>query len=201
MDTFQGCYKDGTNGTRDCRYFAALYLITRFIFSVVHAFTVDVLFYAVGQFLLILFAMLTAIIQPYKSHFGVYNIVDTVFILVLALWYCGVLCFNLSALKDHRYKFTSMLISTVVAVLPLFYITAITLHWVCTQTTIGHSVICKIQDCTQYQLLELQNVNDEDFLPHRLSSPEHYINSLEDSVAASITDSSSCSSNDSSDEN
>ena len=71
MDTFQGCYKDGTNGTRDCRYFTALFLITRYIFFVVHAFTVDVLFYAVGQYLLIVFAMLIAIIQPYKSHFGV----------------------------------------------------------------------------------------------------------------------------------
>ena len=29
MDAFQGCYKNGTNGTRDCRYFAALYLISR----------------------------------------------------------------------------------------------------------------------------------------------------------------------------
>ena len=29
MDAFQGCYKDGTNGTRDCRYFAAIYLIAR----------------------------------------------------------------------------------------------------------------------------------------------------------------------------
>ena len=29
MDAFQGCFKNGTNGTRDCRYFAALYLITR----------------------------------------------------------------------------------------------------------------------------------------------------------------------------
>ena len=27
MDAFQGCYKDGTNNTRDCRYFAPMYLI------------------------------------------------------------------------------------------------------------------------------------------------------------------------------
>ena len=201
MDTFQGCYKDGTNGTRDCRYFAALYLTTRFILFVVHAFTVDVLFYAVGQFLLIVFAMLIVIIQPYKAEFAVYNIVDTVFILVLALWCCGVLCFNLSALKDHRYMFTSLLITVVVAILPLFYITAITLHWVCCRTTIGHSVMSKIQGRTQYQLLQLQGVNDDEFLPHRLSSPEQYSNSLEDPVAASITDNSSCSSSDSSDEN
>ena len=29
MDAFQGCYKDGTDGTRDCRYFAALQLLVR----------------------------------------------------------------------------------------------------------------------------------------------------------------------------
>ena len=30
-DVFQGCYKNGTNGTRDCRYFAGLYLVIRII--------------------------------------------------------------------------------------------------------------------------------------------------------------------------
>ena len=30
-DVFQGCYKNGTNGTRDCRYFAGLYLVFRII--------------------------------------------------------------------------------------------------------------------------------------------------------------------------
>ena len=27
VDAFQGCYKDGTNGTRDCRYFASLHIL------------------------------------------------------------------------------------------------------------------------------------------------------------------------------
>ena len=30
-DVFQGCYKNGTNGTRDCRYFAGLYLVFRIV--------------------------------------------------------------------------------------------------------------------------------------------------------------------------
>ena len=30
-DVFQGCYKNGTNGTRDCRYFAGFYLILRIV--------------------------------------------------------------------------------------------------------------------------------------------------------------------------
>ena len=31
MDIFQGCYKNGTDGTRDCRYFAALNFVIRII--------------------------------------------------------------------------------------------------------------------------------------------------------------------------
>ena len=30
-DVFQGCYKNGTSGTRDCRYFAGLYLVFRIV--------------------------------------------------------------------------------------------------------------------------------------------------------------------------
>ena len=198
IDAFQGCYKDGTNGTCDCRYFAALYLITRFTLFVMYAFTVDVLFYAVGQFLLIVFAVLIAIIQPYKAQFAVYNKVDTVFILLLALWYCTVTCLELASLKDHRYQYSSQVVSAVVAVLPLFYITAITLQWVCSRTRIAH-VIRKIQGRIHYQLLQLQGTNNEDTLPHRLSNPEQYSTSLEDPVATDKTEN-SCSYNSSDNE-
>ena len=195
MDAFQGCYKDGTNGTRDCRYFGALYLIMRIISLFVLALTLDAFGYAVIQFMLIVFAMLMAIIQPYKAQFAVYNIVDTVFILILALWYCTLWCVEVASLKDHRYTTTSKVTMAVVTVLPLFYITAITLHWLCSRTKIGCNMIRKIQGRVQHQpSLQLQDVNDEDFLPHRLSHPEQY-----SSVAAGITENSSCSSDNSSD--
>ena len=195
MDAFQGCYKDGTNGTRDCRYFAALYLNIRIICFFILALTLDVLFYAVCLFMLIVFAMLIAIIQPYKAEFAIYNIVDTVFVLILALWYCAVLCLNLASLKDYRYKTTSIVASVVVGILPLFYITAITLHWVCSRTMIGRNMIRKIRGWVHHQpSLPLQGVNDEEHLPHRLSRPEQYR-----SVAAGITENSSCSSDNSSD--
>ena len=79
MDAFQGCYKNGTNGTRDCRYFAALYLITRvavhmsLVFSSVfftNSFSVAVL--AVVVFLLSYF-------HPYQKE--VHNKLDIFFFL------------------------------------------------------------------------------------------------------------------------
>ena len=179
----------------DCRYFAAFYLIIRIIFFCVLALTLDVLFYAVCLFVLIAFAILIAIIQPYKAQFAVYNIVDTVFILILAQWFCTCLCVELASLKDHRYMTSSKVATAVVAVLPLLYITAITLHWVCSRTMIGRNVIRKIRGCVQHQpLLQLRDVNDEEPLPHRLSNPEQY-----SSVAAAIRENSSCSSDNTSD--
>ena len=99
-------------------------------------------------------------------------------------------------------QYSSQVVSAVVAVLPLFYITAITLHWVCSQTKIGQNIIRKIQGCVQHQLfLQLQDKNNEDALPHRVSNPEQYNNSLEDLVAAVTADKTenNCSSNNSSD--
>ena len=67
MDTFQGSFKDGTNGTRDCRYFAAVYLMTRVLLylslgiSIVTSnnSTINSVFLAV--------VVLLALFQPYKE--------------------------------------------------------------------------------------------------------------------------------------
>ena len=174
MDAFQGWYKDGTNRTCDYRYFAALYLITRFTLFTVHAFTIDILFFSASQFVLIAVAILIAISQPYKAQFAVYNKVDTAFILLLALWYCGVLCYELAALKDHRYKLISVLVTVVVGIAPLLYITAITLYWMCSQSKIGRNIIKKIQLWFQHQpSLHLQSANEEDLFANLEQYFEH----------------------------
>ena len=90
MDAFQGCYKNGTNGTRDCRYFAAIYLITQIavhvslVFSS-GSFTNSVLITALAIVVLIL-----STFHPYKDRF--YNLLDIFFFVCMmpfisSLWY------------------------------------------------------------------------------------------------------------------
>ena len=43
VDAFQGCYKDGTNGTRDCHYFAALQLVLCLLFPLAFYLTEEVI--------------------------------------------------------------------------------------------------------------------------------------------------------------
>ena len=118
IDSFQGCYKDGTNGTRDCRYFAAALLSARVLFFIIFALCRTVLFYGGAQFVLITLAMMIAIMQPYKPQFSVYNAVDSVLFLLLALWCATVVCTNIAGLKAHRWLKFSVVLSFIVGILP-----------------------------------------------------------------------------------
>ena len=68
-DSFQGFYKDGTNGTRDYRWFAGLHLLLRFI--VVFFYDVSN-YYRVNAVLMVisiaLYMGLLAVFHPYKKH-------------------------------------------------------------------------------------------------------------------------------------
>ncbi len=84
LDTFQGCFKDGTNGTRDCRYFAGLYFLLRTIIFTSFIYT-GIWFqqYVVQQLVCTIGILLFAVIRPYKKDF--YNNVDATILGILAL--------------------------------------------------------------------------------------------------------------------
>ena len=79
MDTFQGCYKDGSNGTRDCRWFSAFYFILRIIYCIVFVLLGFTLFsHSLKQLLLQLFHVISILVlvylKPYKNYS--YNSLD-----------------------------------------------------------------------------------------------------------------------------
>ena len=115
MDAFQGCYKDGTNGTRDCRYFSALHLILRIALFTTYAITVNTLVYTLVAVILIVFAILNAVIQPYKQEHSIYNVTDTVLVLIMAMSYIlivrrQIVNWNLSWSLIRRYVIMSKII-------------------------------------------------------------------------------------------
>ena len=83
MDNLLGCYKDGTNGTRNCRYFAAVYHIARIALFVCFAAFKSPYYGPISLYIFTITALLVVIIQPYKS--AVYNTLDAGLILTLAL--------------------------------------------------------------------------------------------------------------------
>ena len=84
VEAFHGCYKDGTNGTSDCRYFAAVYFGLRIV-----AFGLMVLSYDrhmqrfIQMVLVYLIVMLFSLVRPYKNPW--YNRLDVFILSVLGI--------------------------------------------------------------------------------------------------------------------
>ena len=122
VDAFQGCYKDGTNGTRDCRYFAALQLILRLLFPFIFLITreaMSCLFsYAV---VLGLYVTLFVLVQPYKVM--VCNKRDLLLLMTL-LFTAFTACVFCISQNYHSLLFylLSTIVSTVCVCLPFFYL-------------------------------------------------------------------------------
>ena len=94
MDNILGCYNDGTNGTRNCRYFGVVYHLALFFIMIAFVCIQTVYTLGVIAFICILIGMMVAVIRPYKS--SVYNTVDIVLILSFGLSCGGCMAYFLS---------------------------------------------------------------------------------------------------------
>jgi hypothetical protein len=81
MDTFQGHYKNGTNGTRDLRFFSGLYLLLRALVyaSTAVAYQIFCFAYTTVCLVLCLFSLLLA--QPHTTYMNTLN--DALFLVFL----------------------------------------------------------------------------------------------------------------------
>ena len=79
MDSFHGCYKNGTEGTRDCRYFASVFLIFRIAISVVYA-SSTMSYHATVLGICILLVIAIAVVHPYNKQNDIFNRLDPLMI-------------------------------------------------------------------------------------------------------------------------
>lgn len=85
VDAFQGCYKNGTGGSKERRYFAGLYFAFRFIVLMAESVTYFKLqtsfIFLVGAYTS--FLLTIAILQPYRKDF--FNYLDALFFAIMAV--------------------------------------------------------------------------------------------------------------------
>jgi len=197
IDAFQGCYKDGTNGTWDCRYFAAAFLFARILLFTIFALSQTAMFYGAALFVFIVLVMAIVIVQPYKPRFSTYNAVDSVLVLMMALWCATVVCITIAGLKAHRWRKWLLALLFIVVTLPLFYIFFIALHWICSRRQFGQRMIGRVRGWIRERHRQTIGADLEESLPDRLINPDEYEEDLTDPVAVQVEDNLSCHSSDS----
>ena len=180
VEAFQGCYKDGTNGTRDCRYFAGLYFILRLSVILLSStgglgFSKTYKYIAAG--LAIFFwciALFFALAQPYKIH--LYNVVDAVIFALSGTIAVLILLIDVQVQITGHPSNSFLVLTDVLFTLPLLYFILFIVCWLLNKKTncIHRLKSHKLLQC----LFRDQEVSQrEDFdaaVPHRVLHPEQY---------------------------
>ncbi|XP_064390095.1 uncharacterized protein LOC135338015 [Halichondria panicea] len=173
MDSFQGCYKDGTEpGTRDYRWFAAVPIISRSIAFILLSFTLDSSYFPLGSVVVVSGLVLTIIIQPYKNNVAVYAKIDCIFLGFLAITFTMIDGKNIADLLHPSLNQVNDILLGITSSAPIFYMVGITLYWILSRMKKGGRLLNRFRAQRQgYQDIE-------DGMPDRLINPEHYQGSM-----------------------
>jgi hypothetical protein len=140
VDSFNGSYKDGTQpGTRDCRWFASLFLISRFSMMLIAGFLENEMYFVVATVILCSAALLFINVQPFKESFSHISTINTCFALLLGVWFMSIVVNSINTLKVY------LIIAGMAVFFPIFYISAIVLHWIFNHWKFGTKVIARIR--------------------------------------------------------
>lgn len=130
MDSFQGCYKDGTEpGNCDCRWFFSVFILSRVLLFIIYALTLNSLYFAIGSLILTILALLIVIVQPFKSKVKHYTDINAMFVFYIALMYFSILGIEVTDTKNSPLSWVCYVFGTIFGLLPLVYMAVITLMW------------------------------------------------------------------------
>jgi hypothetical protein len=134
VDSFAGCYKDGTEpGTRDCRYFAALFLLLRILLYIAYEATLNIYFFGLCALLVGIYAIAVTVTKPYKPMYSKYNAITPTMLIIIVMIAVSMMNVNFALIKAHRLRVLSVVITIILMSLPQLYIIGILLKWICRQ--------------------------------------------------------------------
>ena len=182
MDAFQGCYKNGTNGTWDCRYFSAVYLLMRISFFTVAAVTLSdsqlMLFFFSGVMFTLL-AILISVMQPYKA--SIYNTVEAILFLVLAFTFFCIVGIVFAEYNCTAYYVLTCTMAYIFILIPLIYMIVVVFYWLFLRHQTPQQCWLKFLHLLHRKRVLRQN-NSEGSLPDQLTNPEECAALLQDPI-------------------
>ena len=127
MDIFQRYYKDGSNGTWDCRWFAGFFILIKLLAYVAFAVTLTAMGFIFVVLICTAAAVIIVIVEPYKEEYKIYNVVSANLFLWEAMFW--LLTVNKSEVQYYEAGLDDNYMSTaVLGFVPLVYIIVVVLH-------------------------------------------------------------------------
>ena len=124
MNAFNGHYRDGTNGTFDCRSFAAIYLLVRILISVEYI-TIYFNYHTSVIVTTTALAIAIAVVQPYGKQYAHFNRLDPLTIFFFICWLVSYKDIHRAAGTQLSHQRLLMALSFISLLLPLIFFTAL----------------------------------------------------------------------------
>ena len=158
VDSFQGCYKDGTEPeTRDCRWFSSFFFIIRITVVMLGIITTTSMYYVLSSMLMVFFVILLIIIQPFKTNLSHYSNINAAFFLLFVSWNISVIGIDMASFKKQDATWPFYILCLIFGVLPVLYGSAIILYWIYSQRKFGFELIGRVRAFRQgYDWLALE---------------------------------------------
>ena len=125
VHSFQQYYKDGSNGTRDCRWFSGFFLIVKITLFLIYVSSLAEISYVLVTCALIMAAVIVLIVQPFKEAYDIFNMLTLQFLLWAPLFFASVAGESHIAIFSPDSHYTS---SCVLGLVPLIYIMGVVVH-------------------------------------------------------------------------
>ena len=175
VDSFQGCYKDGTEpGTRDCRWFAALFLLIRIFGFLLFMGTRGSAFFVFSILGLLLLLLLLLAVQPFKKKVAHYTKINALFLLFVIFQMSSLASYDIARIKEEWLITWFIVLCGIFGVIPLLYISCIGIHWLVSRRKWSKEFIQRVRAWRQgYNWWELEE-ELENSLPDRIVNLGQY---------------------------
>ena len=153
MDVFLGSYKDGTNSSRDLRYFAGVFFLARIVFIVIFTYMEFHFAIALAGILFCFLLFFLAMFHPQTLHSQ--YVVDSsflCFLVVLVVSMAGSYHYHTDKSSPQSSVFN--LITDAVLAPPLIYVTGLVVYWLLMKKKLAqklfHKITSNIRKCCHH---------------------------------------------------
>ena len=172
MDSFQGCYKDGTEtGTRDCRWISSIYFLTGFTLFTAYTFSLSITSFNIGTIIFILVAVTFMVAQPYKSSVYHYNVINAFFNATIAITSTCVSGAYISAF--YRSQNIFFYVAFLLCLSPVIYTALFVLYKILPRRRTILQLLSKLK-AWKRGYVRLQESGEEEQLCDRINNPAAY---------------------------
>ena len=171
INCYQGYYKDGTNGTKDYRYFSVTFFLIQIGTMGLYTLSKSSFCFSLAAISLIILLFITLVVQPYKEQFKAYNVIDAFMIFFLGLLNVVAIAADEAKIKAAYFHTGTNVILGFISLVPLIYYIVLCIWWIFVKRELKNKIPCFHGKDSSTQQSRSQEFDD---LPDRIENPSMY---------------------------